>query len=255
MYPTKFLAASALGAAFALLLPTQSFAQDSEDPFGAPVPAPTPAPQPAPQPAPVYVPPAPPAAPVANTQAAAAPAAPVQAVSKTPRPQGMSVGLGFGWALPADLDRLAQASVRLRLESGLTFEPIVRLETLGQSLADGDVKNAQNQLTVGTNVRLPLLGRGKVDFVGQIGAGIGINIDDPDGGDNNTTNFQAAIDWGISAEYWWNHNWVLSLTGRNPFLSYVSQTIESPVDDSTTSTTSIGAVWQPQVEVAIHLFY
>lgn len=174
----------------------------------------------------------------------------------TPRPEDMTLGFGFGYTLPADVQQISQASVRLRLVSGLTLEPIVRLATVGESLNDGDIKNANNEVTFGSNVRIPLKERGKVSLIGQIGAGVSFTIDDPDGSDNNTTTFAVALDWGAGVEWWFNQHWSLSVTGRNPFVSYVSTTQElgAGLDDKQ-STTRIGAIWDPAIDIAVHLFY
>ena len=177
------------------------------------------------------------------------------AVASTPRPEGMSFGLGFNYILSgAELDRPGGASLRVRLESGLTFEPFVRLATHGQSTNDGDIKNAQNEFIVGTNARLPLKSRGKVDLVGQVGGGLGIAINDPEGDDNNTTTTTFAIDYGLSLEYWYNSNWVLSFTARNQFVRYVGTSQQSS-SDFDASDTDIGIIWDPITEAAVHLFW
>jgi hypothetical protein len=182
-------------------------------------------------------------------------AAPVSAAAATARPDGMSFGLGINYVLGgAELDRPDGASLRLRLASGLTLEPFVRLATHGQSSMDGDVKNAQNEFFLGSNVRLPLMSRGKVDLVGQAGGSLGVFINDPDGDDNNTTTTSFLIDYGLSVEYWVNTNWALSFTARNRFLRY--EKISQQVSDNLTATnTDVGLIWDPVVDLAVHLFY
>lgn len=181
-------------------------------------------------------------------------AAPVAAPA-TARPEGMSIGLGLSYALgAAELHRPDGASARFRMDGGLTLEPFVRLETRSQSVMDGDVKNGQNEFAVGSNLRLPLAGRGKVDFIAQIGAGLNYIGDDPDGDDNNSGNFRFAIDYGLGVEYWVNHNWCISFTARNPFLSYESRTQEVS-SDVTETDTEIGIIWDPGIDAALHLFY
>jgi hypothetical protein len=167
----------------------------------------------------------------------------------------MSIGLGFGWALPADIDRLGMASTRFRLPSGLTLEPIVYLNTSGESLMDGDIKNAQNDVILGADVRLPLAGRGPVDFVGVAGATLAASITDPDGSDNNTTVSGIALDWGVSAEYWYSQHWCFALTAKNPFISYAATTQETPAGDQDSDNKAIGLNWNPSLEATIHLFY
>ncbi len=167
----------------------------------------------------------------------------------------MSIGFGLGWALgAADLQAPDSASVRFRLDSGLTLEPIVRLATHGQSTADGDFKDAQNEVLLGSNVRIPLKSRGKVDLVGQIGGAFGVFISDPDGDNNNQTTTTFVVDYGLGVDYWFNQNWCLSFTARNPFFSLerISQEASS---DLTATNTDVGLIWNPGIDAALHLFY
>ena len=121
---------------------------------------------------------------------------------------------------------------------------------------DGDVKNAQNEMLLGGNVRLPLADRNKVTLVGQVGAAIGYTGDDPQGADNNTSTLQAAVDYGVSVEYWYSAHWCLSFTARNAFLQYRTTTTETPVtDDNVDSSTDFGVIWDPAVDAALHLFF
>ena len=167
----------------------------------------------------------------------------------------MSVGLGINYLLGgAELDRPDGASVRFRLDSALTFEPFVRLATHGQSTADGDFKDAQNELLLGTNVRFPLKSRGKVDLIATAGGFLGLDTSDPDGDDNNSTTTSLGIDYGLGVNYWYNANWCLSFTARNPFVSY-SSTSQEASDDLTTSNIDVGAIWNPLTELSLHLFY
>ena len=173
----------------------------------------------------------------------------------TARPIGMSLGLGINYALGgAEFDRPDGASARLRLDSGLTLEPFLRLATHGQSTMNGDFKNAQNELMLGSNVRIPYKSRGKVDLVIHGGAGIGIFSNDPDGDDNNNSITRFALDYGLSLEYWYSANWCMSLTARNPFLTYESRDFEIS-GDATETDTDIGIIWDPTVDLGIHLFF
>jgi len=173
----------------------------------------------------------------------------------TARPNGSSVGLGINYLLGgAELDRPDGASVRFRMASGLTLEPFVRLATHGQSQMNDDIKNAQNELLLGSTVRIPLKQRGKVDLVAVVGAAIGLNNNDPDGDNNNDTTTSFAVDYGLSAEYWYNANWCVSLTARNPFVNYASTSQEAS-SDLTTKNIDVGAIWNPLTELSLHLFY
>ena len=255
----------ALGTALTLLSLGTAHAKQPTD-FGNPTPTPDPAPtpeptvEPTPAPTPVYNPPTP--EPVTtSSDPAPAPTAAEPGPSDGPiegRPEGMTLGLGFGYNLPADVFRMDQVSARIRLDSGLTLEPIARLQTASQATEMGtlDSKNAQNQLVLGSNVRMPIKRRGKVTLVGQAGAAIAFDQNDPDGGDNNNTNLLFTLDWGVGLEWWFNPQWCLSVTGRNPFFSYSSATQENGegVDDTNNSNTNFGVIWDPGFDIAVHLF-
>lgn len=224
-------------------------------PVPAPAPAPAPAPTPAPAPPPVYNPTPTTPAPAPAPAAAPAPQPVVEDTPATARPEGTSIGLGINYLLgAAELDRPDGASVRFRMASALTFEPFVRLATHGQSQMNGDFKDAQNELLLGTNVRLPLKSRGKVDIVASVGGFVGLETDDPDGDDNNSTTTSLAVDYGLGVEYWYNANWCLSFTARNPFVNYNNTSFEIS-DEATVSNVDVGAIWNPLTELSLHLFY
>ncbi len=258
---SKRLPALALGAA-AFLVPVLALAQGTGgfgDPAPTPTPAPTPAPVVAPAPAPVYTP-EPTRSPAAAMQAevdADPSSSPPTKFGSTGRAEGMTFGLGVNYILGgAELDRPDGASLRIRLASGLTFEPFVRLATHGQStdFMDNESKNAQNEFIVGTNARIPLKSRGKVDLVAQVGGGLGVFVNDPDGDDNNTTTTTITIDYGLSLEYWFNHNWTLSFTARNRFVRYESIGEQSD-NEAEASNTDVGLIWDPVVDLSLHLFF
>ncbi len=234
-------------------------------------PAAVPAPQPVPAaaPTPVYQP-------VAPTQAtppvAQQPSAPqelevvVPDAPATARPQGLTFGLGFGYFLngsnfgngggqaPVNLRSPTGASVQVRLDSGLTFAPFLRLATHGQSTQGGDTKNAQNEFVVGSEVRYPLKSRGKVDLIAVGTAALAIQGSDPDGDDNNNTLTGFQVGYGLSVEYWYNANWRLSFTATNPFFLLNSNSFEVS-DDLTTTDIDVGLIWDPNTSAAIHLFF
>ena len=234
-------------------------------------PATVPAPQPVPAaaPTPVYQP-------VATTQATAPvaqqPSAPQETKVAVPdqpptaRPQGMTFGLGFGYFIngsifgngggqaPVNLKSPTGASVQVRLDSGLTLAPFVRLATHGQSTEGGDTKDAQNEFIVGSEVRYPLKSRGKVDLVAVGLAALAIQGSDPDGDDNNSTLTGFQVGYGLSVEYWYNANWRLSFTATNPFFLLNSRSFEVS-DDLTTTDIDVGLIWDPNTSAAIHLFF
>jgi len=248
-YRKSIVSTVVLGAA--LLLPGAAMAQGTG--FGAPTPPAPPVP-PGGSESPVYSPT--PAAPQPVP-----PPAPSQVAQLTPdappsaRPQGTTLGLGLGYVLGGTaLDLPSAASARFRLASSLTFEPFIRLATHSQSSGSGNVKNAQNELFVGTNIRKPLKSRGKVDLLAVVGAEAGTITDDPDGGSNNTTTTEVHLSYGLSVEYWYSSNWCISFTARNPLINYTT-TSQEVSNDLDTSDIDVGAIWDPTTDLSVHLFY
>jgi len=203
------------------------------EPEPAPVVAPTPAPEPAP------APPPPAAEPVAD------------------RPTELSVGIGLGYDLPADLQQPNTTSVRFRLPSGVTVEPFAAVVLSSQKTEVGgaDATTSIFGFEVGTDVRLPYRVRGPVDLVLIGGAGLGTSSTNPEGSGNDSSAFFVDLHWGLGLEYWIRSHWTISLNATNPLLRYTKQTQEDPTTgDQTTSRLDIGAVWEPDVVASVHLF-
>ncbi|HVK78957.1 MAG TPA: outer membrane beta-barrel protein [Kofleriaceae bacterium] len=218
---------------------------DAEEPtLPSEVPAPEPTPAPAPPPAPV-----------------AATAAPVAIVAPPPtnrRPEGFSVGIGFGYDLPADVSTPNATSVRFRLGNGLTFEPLLVLGRTSETDDDGvdDTTDTATDLGVAVNARYPLRSRGRVDLLVVGGVGFGQRTIDPEGGDNETTTSSFAVSWGLGLDYWIGPHWQFSLTATNPLLQTLSVDRDLPgVPDTSDSTTSFGLIFEPDVLAMVHLYY
>jgi len=191
-----------------------------------------------------------------GSEPVADPASPPPMPSSSPagRPEGMSYGIGVQHESGADLFSPTSASVRIRLASGMTIEPFVNLGTQSQSMLNGDVKNAQNEVSLAAAVRIPLKSRDKIDLVG-IGIGqLAWSQNDPDGKDNNSSAKVFALQYGVGMDYWVTNHWCLSFNVSNPFLSYqtTSQEISSDAD---TADLSLGLIWAPQTTAALHLFF
>lgn len=232
-----------------------AFAQT--DPFGQPVePAPPPEPEPAPPPEPP-----PPARPVPVAPAPIAPvdAEPdVEAAPASRRPTDLSIGIGAGYELPADLQAPNRTSVRFRLPSGLTFEPIFALARAGNSVDAGgpDVESSSFGLALATDARLPMRMNDRVDLILIAGGGIAYTTTDPDGDDNDSATTIFDVHWGLGLEFWINRHWSLSFNATNPLLQYVVEVTDTgPADPEITETSSeLGLVWVPEVAFMIHLY-
>ena len=166
------------------------------DPYGStfdPAP-PAPAPEPTPPP-PAVVQPQPQPAPVVEASEPA----------QTDRPQGFSIGLGLGYGLPTSLETPNRTSARLRLASGLTFEPIFSIaNTTSTTEAPGGLETEDKLTELGIAVlgRLPLITHGHVDLEGLASIGFTNTKNNPDGDFNTVTTNTFGIGWGVGVGYW-----------------------------------------------------
>lgn len=222
-------------------------AQPSPAPLGPP-PAPPP-PAPAVEPAPVPPPPAP------ITIHAAEP-------TDSGRPTELAFGIGVGYTFPTSLQTPNTTSVRIRLASGLTFEPQLVLATSSNDADPGNggmtTTNKQSELTLGSLVRYPLRMHRKVDLEAIGSAAISSQTTDPDGDNNNRTITTLNVGYGVGLAYWISRHWNLSLTATNPLITYTRTRQETNVlatpSHTTNKTTTIGLVFDPTVALMIHLY-
>jgi len=213
----------------------------------------TPAPEPvepvAPAPAPEPREPSPPPDP---------PAATVEMDAASPnRPDGMSVGIGIGYSIPAQLLEPNLASVRFRFPSGLTIEPTVVLDTARTTvkLGPAETETESSEATFAANLRLPVAGRGKIDLVLIGSAGLSYQKQSPDGADNDTSTSTLALSWGLGLDYWPKQSWCLSASATNPLFSLQRTRQEMPGQDQKTTTLDLGAIFDPGVFVMLHMFF
>lgn len=187
------------------------------------------------------------------------------------RPDGRSVGIGLGYTFSktglgtdspdgsVDTGSPNTASVRIRMPSGMTFEPIVGLGIGADSSKTGPAKSSGTQvdLFAGANIRKPMMSRKKVDLLGILGGGLDISSSSTKVGDAKTssTGIGLAATWGLGVEYWPTHHWSLSLDATNPLLN-ISSTSGKEGDVKTSSTGFfIGGIFDPTVRVMGHLYY
>jgi len=179
-----------------------------------------------------------------------------EAPAETGRPTGLAIGIGVGYAFPTSLQTPNTTSVRLRLASGLTFEPQLVFATTSTDIDNGTtVTNKQNEVTIGTLVRYPLRVRNKIDLEAIGSASISNDTTDPNGDNNTRTVTTVALGYGVALAYWLSPHWNLSLTATNPLISYARTRQEMTVDLVTvTKSTTIGVVFDPQIALMIHLY-
>jgi len=171
------------------------------------------------------------------------------------RPAGLAVGIGIGYVFPTSLQTPNTASVRLRLPSGLTFEPQLVLATTSTKVDNGTTTtDKQNEVTLGSLVRYPLRAHGKVDLEVVGSAAVSNRVIDPEGNDNNRTITALNFGYGVAIAYWLSPHWNLSLTASNPLLSYARTRQEVGVTTTVNKTTTVGLVFDPQIALMIHLY-
>ena len=173
------------------------------------------------------------------------------------RPEGMTLGIGIGYSIPAQILEPNLASVRFRFPSGLTFEPTVVLATTRNTTEVGpsEVETEASEATFATNVRLPVAGRGKIDLVLIGSAGVSYDKQSPDGPDNDTSTTTIAFAWGLGLDYWPKQSWCLSASATNPLLTLSRTRQEMVPQDQKTKSFAIGAIFDPGFFVMLHMFF
>jgi len=174
----------------------------------------------------------------------------------TDRPTDLSIAIGIGYSFPTSLQTPNTTSVRLRLPSGLTFEPVLVLATSSNDVdAVTTVTNKQSELTLGSLVHVPLRAHRKVDLELLGNAQVSSSTTDPTGDNNNRTLTTFSLGYGLGVAYWISSHWNLSLAATNPLLSYLRNRQETgPTTNTVTKTTTFGLVFNPQVALMIHLY-
>lgn len=216
-------------------------------------------PQPQPQPEPQPLPPQPEPQPQPDPPHAPPPT--VWKDASSVRPSDLAFAIGIGYARPPggsmDLQTPNIASARLRLVSGITFEPIVTIGNTSNDATVGmtDTSEAITELDLATLVRFPVIRHGNVDF--EILGSIGLDVlkDDPDGDYNTKTTTTFALGWGIGIGYWLSPHFQLSASATNPLLEYQSAKQDTGPDTQTKNSTSTFEVaFNPTTIVMLHLY-
>jgi hypothetical protein len=235
--------------ALGLCLAATTAAAQTPDPQPPPQPDPQPDPNPTPTPAPAPRP--------GQFVETKEPPPPMVAPADDDRPEGFSVGIGFGYQLPNSLETPNVTSARFRLASGLTFEPVLRFQ---QSSVEVDIgmsqTNKETAIEAGTLVRYPLKKRGRVDLV-LLGGAFLENIStqpEADNMDTSTTRIEGR--YGMAIEFWISQHWQVSMAALNTIFrtERVSQE-DGPSTETVTTTTTFGAIYDPVISAMVHLYY
>ena len=172
------------------------------------------------------------------------------------RPEGWAFGIGIGYALPTSLETPNTASVRVRMPSGITLEPRLALASSSQTMKDvTETTDTTSQFLLETAVRKPVIEHGRYEFEVIGGASLGVTKQNPQGDNNTRTDSELGLFWGIGVGAWITPHWQLSFDVANPLITYTAQKQETgPGTSTTTSTTNIGIVFDPNVVMMIHLY-
>lgn len=191
------------------------------------------------------------------------PPSPPSTVPSTPivpivRPTGSSIGLGVGWNFPTDLQVPNAFSARFRVGSGLTIEPELALARGDLSREDGlppPENVTTTEITLGMQVRKPLRERGKADLELIGGIRLAQESYDPEGDGNTDSSIAFSLNYGLAVGVWLTPHMQLSVTAVNPIFLAAKDTDEQGfgVDPIKTTSTTIGAVWDPDFIVMLHL--
>jgi hypothetical protein len=199
---------------------------------------------------------------VSTTTDGPPPPAPVQTVVEEPaddtRPSYLAIGLGLGYASPMALDMPNISSLRLRLVSGLTFEPALRISNTNSQMDAGTMEETDKltALALATLVRLPLVSHGKVDLEALASAGFASSKSNPEGDYNATTTNSFALGYGVAVSYWITRHFNFSMSITNPLIDYRQTKVQIGVPNMTTksSDTTIGIIFNPDVFMMLHLY-
>ena len=233
------------------LAPTTAAAQPP-DPQPPPTPTPSPTPDPPPEPAPEPPKPTPNTGSFVETQPA-----PTAAPVDDNRPEGFSVGIGFGYQLPNSLETPNVTSARFRFASGLTVEPVIRFQ---QSSVEVDVgmsaKNKETTVEVGSLVRYPFKKRSRVDLVLLGGLFLENISTQPDAMDMDTTTTRFEARYGLAVEFWISQHWQISMSALNTIFrtERVAEQMGAGTETVTTTQT-LGAIYDPVISAMVHLYY
>lgn len=175
------------------------------------------------------------------------------------RPVGTSIALGFGYGLPTSLETPNRTSLRLRLASGLTFEPLVAVSNTSATMDPPIGTSTTDKVTafgVDVLMRLPIVTHGKVDLEALGTAGFLNQKTNPDGDFNATTVTSFQLGYGVGVAYWISRHWNFSLSVTNPLVEYRQTKNQGGGPDMTqkASETTLGIVFVPSVFMMIHLY-
>jgi hypothetical protein len=164
-----------------------------------------------------------------------------------------------GYTFSTSLQTPNTVTVRARLRSGLSFEPILRLRNVSETMSTAGVSTTSttSEFGVGTNVIFPIWERGRADLdvLGQIAVDTEKDTPDTSASDNNKVTTTFSVGYGIEIGFWITHHWMISMTATNPIISYsntVANAAGAPAAKD--AITTIGLIHDPTISLVVHLF-
>jgi hypothetical protein len=173
------------------------------------------------------------------------------------RPTGTTVALGVGYGLPTSLETPNRTSLRLRLASGLTFEPTFAISNNTENRDSGATEETDKTtvFSIVALVRLPIVSKGKVDLDVLGTLGFTTRKENPEDDYNTVTTNSFGVGYGLGIGYWLSHHWQFSMSVTNPLVSYdQSKRQIGPGMTTKSSDTTLGLVFTPAVFMMIHLY-
>jgi hypothetical protein len=201
----------------------------------------------------------PPPAPEPQPQARVMPVVQEEPV-QSDRPNGFAIGLGLGYGLPTSLETPNRTSARVRLGSGLTFEPLLsianRTDSEETEPATMDTEDKSTEFGLAVLVRIPVITHNHVDLEALASAGFTNSKVNPEGDFNSTTTTTFGIGWGVGVGYWLSRHWQLSMSVTNPLVQYSKSKQQGGMAgvSQTEASTQLGLIFVPQVTAMIHLY-
>ena len=174
------------------------------------------------------------------------------------RPEGLAFAIGVGYEFKTSLETPNIVSVRIRLPTGLTFEPLFIVKNSStdmQMQPNPTISTSQTELAVGSLVRYPMIMHGRVDL-DLLGSLVIDTVKvNPDGPDNDTRTTTLDAGWGLGLGFWISRHWVLTFNATNSLFSYSKVSMQTgPSTSDNTTKTALGLVFDPAVGLMIHLY-
>ncbi len=183
---------------------------------------------------------------------------PVGAQQPSNHPMAKSIGLGFGYRLPADVQLINVTSARIVLTPSIIIEPLIEFSISKdeQSVGAVDTKNTVTSVGAGAELRYALWQRQRASLAVVGGIEFAYTKNNPTGSNNDTKTTRFSASWGAGLDLWPWRNWGLSFTLTNPLVSYTKQTQEQVVDDIENKDLFFGAIWNDsQLRIMLHAYF